>query len=225
FEQHLTPDAPLDAPYDAMRVWSAFLIALLFRKPSHPRIADVAAEVARRIADESAAEVPLNFRLNAASILFNYYNWKTKGDTADALVARVTPWLADPRATPLNRVWWRVHLAFNHQILARFGEARRTMDEAETIAREHGLRSVLFEIYYAEVAPIVSSRDVMASVAALEKLRTVLNPSRRMDVAYFKFQESTVRMLEGRADEAVTAARDAVTIGRSAGLPTMQIPH
>ena len=41
-EQHLTPDAPLDAPYDAMRVWSAFLIALLFRKPSHPRIADVA---------------------------------------------------------------------------------------------------------------------------------------------------------------------------------------
>jgi len=34
-----------------------------------------------------------------------------------------------------------------------------------------------------------------------------------------------VRMLEGRADEAVTAARDAVTIGRSAGLPTMQIPH
>ena len=225
FEEHLTPDAPLDAPYDAMRVWSAFLIALLFRRPSHPRIADVAAEVARRIGDESAAEVPLNFRLNAASILFNYYNWKTKGDTADALIARVAPWLADPRATPLNRVWWRVHLAFNQQIQARFDAARRTMDEAETIAREHGLRSVLFEIYYAEVAPVVSSRDVAASVAALAKLATVLNPARRMDVAYFQFQESTVRMLEGRAEEAVRAAQEALAIGREAGLPAMQIPH
>jgi ATP/maltotriose-dependent transcriptional regulator MalT/DNA-binding SARP family transcriptional activator len=225
FEQRLTPDAPLDAPYDAMRVYSAFLIALLFRKPEHPQIASVATEVARRIADETAEDVPLNFRLSAASILFNYYNWRTKGDTADALIARVAPWLADPRATPLNQVWWRVHLAFNHQIQSRFDAAARTMDEAETIAREHGLRSVLFEIYYAEVSPIVSSRDVAAAGAALDKLRTVLNPARRMDVAYFKFQESTVRMLERRPGEAVRAAQEAVTVGREAGLPAMQIPH
>src|SRR6185503_16346122 len=58
FEERLTPDAPLDAPYDAMRVYSAFLIALLFRQPEHPRIGDVADEVARQIADESALEVP-----------------------------------------------------------------------------------------------------------------------------------------------------------------------
>ena len=225
FEERLTDTAPLDAPYDAMRVYSAFLIALLFRQPDHSRIAAVAAAVARQIADESALEVPLNFRLNAASILFNYYNWKTKGDTADALIARVAPWLADPRATPLNQVWWRVHRAFNHQIQGRFDDARRTMDEAETIAREHGLRSVLFEIYYAEVAPVVSSRDAAGSAAALDKLRTVLDPARRMDVAYFKFQESTVRMLEGRAEDALRAARDAVAIGREAGLPVMQIPH
>ena len=225
FEKHLTPTAPLDAPYDALRVHSAFLIALLFRQPEHPRIDEIAQEVVRRIAAESALDVPLNFRLNAASILFNYYNWKSKGDTADPLIARVRPWLDDPRATPLNRVWWRVHLAFNHQILGRFAQARRTMDEAEAIAREHGLRSVLFEIYYAEVAPIVSSRDVAGAVAALEKLRTVLNPARRMDVAYFKFQESTVRMLEGRREESLRAAQEAVAIGREAGLPAMQVPH
>jgi ATP/maltotriose-dependent transcriptional regulator MalT/DNA-binding SARP family transcriptional activator len=225
FEERLTGAEPLDAPYDAMRVYSAFLIALLFRQPEHPRIADVAAVVAGQIAAESALDVPLNFRLNAASILFNYYNWKTKGDTADALIARVAPWLDDPRATPLNQVWWRVHRAFNHQIQGRFADARATMDEAEAIAREHGLRSVLFEIYYAEVAPVVSSRDVAGSIAALDKLRTVLNPARRMDVAYFKFQESTVRALEGRAADALAAAQEAVTIGRDAGLPAMQIPH
>ncbi len=225
FERSLHDAPPFNAPYDVMRVYSAFLIALLFRQPEHPRIADVAAEVARLIAAPSALDVPLNFRLSAASILFNYYNWKTKGDTADELVARVAPWLADPRAAPLQQVWWRVHLAFNHQILGRYARARTTMDEAEAIAVEHGLKSQLFEIYYAEIAPLAGARDAVGAAHALEKLRSVLNPARRMDLAYFRFQESTVRALEGRCAEAARAAAEAVDIGRAAGLPSMQIPH
>ncbi len=225
FEQHLFDAPPFNAPYDVMRVYSAFLIALLFRQPAHPRIGEVAAEVERLIAAETALQVPLDFRLSAASILFNYYNWKTKGDSAEELIARVSPWLDDPHASPLQRVWWRVHLAFNHQILGRYAKARKTMDEAEAIASDHGLRSQLFEIYYAEIAPLVGARDVAGAAGALDKLRTVLNPSRRMDVAYFRFQESTVRGLEGRQEEAARAAAEAVAIGRAAGLPSMQIPH
>jgi DNA-binding SARP family transcriptional activator len=225
FEQHLGDAPPFNAPYDRLRVYSAFLIALLFRQPEHPRIAEVAAEVERLIADESVVTVPMNFRINAASILFNYYNWKTKGDTADALIARVTPWLSDPYASPLNQVWWRVHLAFNHQIHGRYAQSKRTSDEAEAIAREHGLKSVLFEIYYAEVTPLVSSRDADGAAAALQKLRGVLNPARRMDVAYFRFQESYVHALQGRMREAAEAAAEALDIGRASGLPVMQIPH
>ena len=100
FERHLEGGFEFTAAYDALRVWSSFLIALLFRQPEHPRIAEVAAEVERLIGDDAALAVPLNFRLSAASILFNYYNWKTKGDTADPLIARVTPWLSDPHASP-----------------------------------------------------------------------------------------------------------------------------
>ena len=225
FEQSLGDAPPFNAPYDVMRVHSAFLIALLFRQPEHPTIGEVAAEVARLISAPSALDVPLNFRLSAASILFNYYNWKTKGDTADELVARVAPWLADPRAAPLQQVWWRVHLAFNHQILGRYAKARTTMDEAEAIALEHGLKSQLFEIYYAEIAPLAGARDAAGAVRALEKLRSVLNPARRMDLAYFRFQESTVRGLEGRHAEAARAAAEALEVGRAAGLPSMQIPH
>jgi len=225
FERDLHDPSPFTAPYDVMRVYSAFLIALLFRQPEHPRIGEVATEVERLIAADTATQVPLNFRLSAASILFNYYNWKTKGDSADELIARVTPWLHDPHATPLQQVWWRVHLAFNHQILGRYAKARKTMDEAEAIAREHGLKSQLFEIYYAEVAPLVGARDVVGAARALEKLRTVLNPARRMDLAYFRFQESTVRGLEGRHAEAARAAAEALDVGRVAGLPAMQIPH
>jgi len=225
FEQHLATPFPFSAAYDALRVWSSFLIALLFRQPEHPRIGDVAAEVERLIGDPSVLTVPVNFRLSAASILFNYYNWKTKGDTADPLIARVTPWLDDPQSSPVSQVWWRVHLAFNHQILGRYARARKVMDEAETIALENGLRTLLFEIYYAEVTPAAAANDVQGAVAALEELRTALNPSRRMDVAYFKFQESIVRGAEGRVHEAGAAAAEALSTGRAAGLPSMQVPH
>ena len=210
---------------DALRVWSCFLIALLFRRPDHPRVAECAARVTALLADPGIETVPVNARLNAASILFNYSNWKTKGDTADGLVSRVGPWLDEPQATPLNRVWWRFHLAFNRQIRGRYAEAERTMRETEAIAREHGLNSVLFECYHAELTTLISARDVGGATAALERLRSVLQPSRRMDVAYFRNQEAGVRMLEHRHAEAVAAAVDAVAIGREAGLPPLQIPH
>src|SRR5205823_10786940 len=225
FDRHLGDAPPFNAPYDALRVYTAYLIALLFRQPDHPRIGAVAAEVERLIAADSALEVPINFRVNAASILFNYYNWTTKGDAADPLIARATPWVADPQTSPLNRVWWRVHLSFNHQIQGRYAQAQRAIDEAETIARDNGLKSVLFEIYHSKLTPAVSSRDLPAALDAFEKLRSVLNPSRRMDVAYFRFQESHVHALQGRCREAIAAAGDAVSIAREVGLPAMQIPH
>ena len=52
----------------------------------------------------------------AASTLFNYLNWTTKGDSADPLVARITPVLAEPAVTPLMQVWWRTHLSFWHHV-------------------------------------------------------------------------------------------------------------
>ena len=79
--------------------------------------------------------------------------------------------------------------------------------------------------YHAEVTALVSSEDIAGAAAALAKLRGVLNPSRRMDLAYFRYQEAGVLMLEGRVRDAAAAATDAVRIGRESGLPAMQIPH
>ena len=89
----------------------------------------------------------MNERVHAASILFNYFNWKTKGDTADPLIARVEPWLADPRLMPKSRVWWQVHRAFNEQIRGRFARSQKIMKETEAFAACRRLEWVQFEIY------------------------------------------------------------------------------
>ena len=224
-ERGLGAAEALRSPTEELRVRASLLLALLFRQPAHPELAANARAVADLLASEPIAAAPVNVRMSAASVLFNYYNWATKGESADALIALALPWLDDPQATPLNRVWFLVHLAFHEQITRQYARARKRMAEAEAIAREHGLASVLFEIYHADVSAASAARDVAGAGAALEKLRSVLNPARRMDVAYFRHQEAAFLLISGRAREAADKSRVAVEIGREAGMPAMQLPH
>ena len=221
----LDPGPEFLATADRLRVHGALLIALLFRQPDNPRIDDVARSVDALLDAPDILSVPVNDRVNAASILFNYQNWKTKGQSADALIARVEPWLAEPEVTAVNRVWWQVHRAFNEQIRGHYLRSQKIMKDSEELAAAHGLKWAQVEIYHAEVTSLVSSEDVEGATAALAKLRAVLSPSRRMDLAYFRYQESGVLMLQGRVRDAAASAAEAIAIGRASGLPAMQIPH
>lgn len=224
-ERGLAGPPVLSDAAEELRVRASLLLAILFRQPAHPEMERHAQAVASLLASREIAAAPVNLRMSAASVLFNYANWATKGDSAGELIALATPWLEDPQATPLNRVWFLVHLAFHEQLTRQFAKARRRMAEAEAIAKEHGLVSVLFEIYHADVSAASAARDVVGARAALETLRAVLRPARRMDVAYFRHQEAAVLLISGRAREAAEASREAVAIGREAGLPSMQLPH
>ncbi len=224
-ERGLSEPNVLQSPAEELRVRASLLLALLFRQPSHPDLMAHARAVAALLASREIAGAPVNVRMSAASVLFNFYNWATKGESADALIALALPWLDDPQATPLSRVWFLVHLAFHEQITRQYTRARKRMAEAEAIAREHGLSSVLFEIYHADVSAASAARDVAGAKVALERLQSVLNPARRMDVAYFRHQEAALLLISGRPQEAAAASREAVEIGREAGLPAMQLPH
>jgi len=224
-ERGLAEPGVLKSPAEELRVRASLLLALLFRQPSHPDLMAHARTVATLLASREIAGAPVNVRMSAASVLFNFYNWATKGESADALIALALPWLDDPQATALSRVWFLVHLAFHEQITRQYARARKRMAEAEAIAREHGLSSVLFEIYHADVSAASAARDVAGAKVALERLRSVLNPARRMDVAYFRHQEAAFLLISGRPQEAAAASREAVEIGREAGLPAMQLPH
>lgn len=210
---------------DGLRLHGALLIALLFRQPDHPRMDETARTVEALLDAPDILSVPVNDRVNASSILFNYKNWKVKGTSADALVARTETWLADPEVTAVNRAWWWVHRAFNEQIRGQFARSLKIMKETEAFAAAHGLKWVQVEIYHAETTALISSGDAAGAAAALAKLRSVLSPSRRMDLAYFKYQEAGVLMLQGRVRDAAASAADAVATGRASGLPAMQIPH
>ena len=161
----------------------------------------------------------------AASTLFNYFNWKTDGDTATGLVARIEPVVAGPDVTPLMQVWWRTHLSFWHYINGRYDNSATVIGEARAIAERYGLEAYLFEIDHGEVTALISKGELAAAKAQLEAMEKRLSPARRMDWAYFHYLRSMLEQRLARFAAAVQEAERALALARETGLPVMQLPH
>ncbi len=204
-----------------LRARAAYAIALLFRRPEDPEL-DVCA---RRLDELIDDEGDVNGRMMAASTLFNYLNWTTKGDSADALVARIEPLLAKPEVTPLMQVWWRTHLSFWHHVNGRYDESAAVIVEARAIAERYGLGAYLFEIDHAVASALIGKGDYMAARELLQAMERRMSPARRMDWAYFHHLQANLEQRLGHFAAAAQAAERAVALGRETGLPSLQMPH
>ncbi|MEO8676715.1 MAG: BTAD domain-containing putative transcriptional regulator [Casimicrobiaceae bacterium] len=204
-----------------LRASAAYLIVLLFCRPEDTNLERVALRLDELIDDED----DVNVRMMAASTLFNYFNWKTDGDTATGLVARTEPIVAGPDVTPLMQVWWRTHHSFWHYINGRYAKSATVIGEARAIAERYGLEAYLFEIDHAEVTALISKGELASARSRLEEMEKRLSPARRMDWAYFHHLRSMLEQRLGRYPAAVQDAERAIALGRETGLPGMQLPH
>jgi len=204
-----------------LRARAAYLIALLFRRPEAEEL-EPCARVLNELID---GENNLNVRVMAASILFNYINWKTEGELAPELVARIEPVMANAEVTPLMQVWWRTHLSFWHYINGRYADSTTVMADARAIAERYGLEAYLFEIDHAEASALINKGDHAAAKALVDLMESRPSPTRRMQLPYFYYLRS---MLEQRLGQTASAAQDAeraVALGRELDLPSLQMPH
>ena len=222
FERLLGGERPpqLD-PESELRARAAWLIALLFRNPEDEKLGPCA----QRLDQLIEGEKDLNVRVMAASTLFNYINWKTEGESAAALVARIEPILSGPEVTPLMQVWWRTHLSFWHYINGRYGESTAVMGEARAIAERYGLEAYLFEIDHADASALINKGDHEAAKALLEVMERRLSPTRRMQWPYFHHLRSMLEQRLGNTPAAAQHAERAVLLARETGLPSLQMPH
>jgi ATP/maltotriose-dependent transcriptional regulator MalT/DNA-binding SARP family transcriptional activator len=220
FERLLGGTVALDRGSE-LRARAAWLIALLFRRPDDDNLD----RCAQRLDELIDGESDLNARMMAASTLFNYHNWKDKGERAAALVARIEPILGRPEITPLMQVWWRTHLSFWHYIGGRYEASAAVIKEARAVAERYGLEAYLFEIDHAEASALVSKGDLAGAKALLDAMERRMSPARRMDWAYLHHLRSTLEQRLGHVAGAVQEAEKAVALARETGLPRMQMPH
>ncbi|HUH95428.1 MAG TPA: BTAD domain-containing putative transcriptional regulator [Casimicrobiaceae bacterium] len=193
----------------------------MFRDPESENLAPCA----RRLEALLDGEDDVNVRVMAASTLFNYINWKTEGEAAPALVARIEPILERPEVTPLMQVWWRTHLSFWHYINGRYGESTKIMAEARAVAERYGLEAYLFEIDHADASALINKGAHVAAQALLEAMERRLSPTQPMQWPYFHHLRSMLEQRLGNAGAAVDQAELAVSLARETGLPSLQMPH
>ena len=222
FDRLLGPENALLLDRESeLRARAAHVIVLLFRRPEDPLLA----VSARRLDELIDGEGDLNARMMAASTLFNYLNWTTKGDSADGLVARIEPIVSAPEVTPLMQVWWRTHLSFWHHVNGRYDQSAAVIAEARGIAERYGLAAYLFEIDHAVASALISKGDYAAAAELLQAMERRLSPARRMDWAYFHHLQANLEQRLGHFGNAAKAAAQAVDLARETGLPSVQLPH
>jgi len=204
-----------------LRARAAYLVALLLRRPEDDKIPPCALRLDALIDGEN----DINLRVMAASTLFQYINWKTEGESAAALVARIEPILARPEVTPLMQVHWRSNLSFWHFVNGRYSESTAVMTDARAIAQRYGLESHLFDIDHAEASALINKGEHAAAKALLEVMERRLSPTRRMQWPFFYHLRSTLAQRLGHATAAAQDAERAVALAREVGIPSLQLPH
>jgi len=204
-----------------LRARAAWLIALLFRRPEDENLPGCAERLDRLIDGEK----DLTVRVMAASTLFHYINWKTEGEAAPGLVARIEPILASSEVAPLMQVWWRTHLSFWHYLNARYADSTVVMKEARAIAERYGLEAYLFEIDHAEASALINKGDHDAAKARLDEAERRLPPAKTMQWPYLHYLRSQLEQRLGHWPSAVEHAEKAVALARQTGLPSIQMPH
>jgi ATP/maltotriose-dependent transcriptional regulator MalT/DNA-binding SARP family transcriptional activator len=221
FERLLGEGAPKLDHASELRAHAAWLIGLLLRSPEGANLA----RCAQRLDELIDGESDLNVRVMGASVLFNYINWKTEGESAAALVGRIEPILGKPEVTPLMQVWWRTHLSFWHYMNGRYGESTAVMTDARAIAERYGLEAYMFEIDHAEASALVNKGDYAAAKARLEAMERGLSPGRRMQWPFFHHVRSMLEQRLGQPEASLQDAERAVALARELSLPSLQLPH
>ncbi len=222
FERLLEGERAADLdPESELRARAAWLVALLLRKPDDGNVA----RCAQRLDGLLDGERDLNLRVLAGSTVFNYINWKTEGEAAPSLIARIDPILAKPDVSPLMQVQWRTHLSFWHYGQGRYGEATNVMGEARAIAERYGLEAYLFDIDHAEASALINNGDHAAAKARLDAMERRLSPTRRMQWPFFHHLRSVLEQRLGHPVAAIEHAERATALARELNVPTLQMPH
>jgi hypothetical protein len=136
----LNAEMPYLSTADALRVRGALLIALLFRQPDNPGIDDAATTVEALLESSDILGRARERSRECGVDPVQLQELENKGTSADALIARVEPWLPIPRSPPSIACGGRLHRAFNEQIRGHYVRSQKIMKDTEEFAAAHGLK-------------------------------------------------------------------------------------
>ncbi len=176
---------PYPAPAAELRVNAALLFALSFARPR----ADLTdACVARLRTLLQRDDIPVNARVDAATLMLAYHQINGEFDESDRIVAMASPWAADPRLTPSYRALWLLQLAHFRDKQGNDAEALKIYDQSQAIANDNALMLPPLRIFAHLGRAIAALCAGDAETAEAERVRAE---------AYWTFARKLDRALDG----------------------------
>lgn len=198
---------PFPAPAAEQRTLSALLFALGYQRPRRELVEPCVARTRQLL---SAAELPINARIDAATLLLAHYQIAAEFEEASRIIAMVEPWLADPNLSANYRALWTMQLAHCRVKQGLDGEAARFYELAETIARDNALVLMPLRVYVhigrATLALCVGDPEAAEAERVLAASHWTF--VRRLDRAIDAGLRASIAMHRGETREALACARE-----------------
>jgi len=137
-DQHVT----LPGPAPELRVLSALLFALSFRRPREELLAPCIARIQQLLQGDCTAAA----RVDAAMMLLVHYHNCGDLETSERLIAKIEPVLAEPTLRPYNQALWWNQVGNARVKGADTASARVAYERSRAIARANALALPVIEM-------------------------------------------------------------------------------
>lgn len=216
---HLEGGTQLPSHAAELHVWSAFLIACCYRRPTHPLIR----RSVERVDYLLLQPLEVNQRVAAAGALLTYCTLAADFDRANPLIERITPLLAAVELTALNAAYWWLFVGYYYHVAAKRKPCLAAFDRSDEIATAHGLIQTAFLSVTFRGYAHCAWGETQAAAAVLARLVPLIDHARSVDVNQFHLVNASFGIAAMEPDAGARHAELAVEAAARIGSPFFMV--
>ncbi len=158
-------------------------------------------------------------QLAAGTIALHCLNWCDAAGARNLIVA-LSHLIDSDAIAPAHKVSWARAALYRHQLDGDRDAAERMVERMRGLASEDGVQHLRFHVQFRIGVQQLARRDLAAARATLDQVRTLMNPQRKLEVAYQKLLEAVYLLQGGDHGKARKTAEEAHAAGDM--LPAMR---
>lgn len=160
-----------------------------------------------------------NEQLAAGTIALHCLNWCDIAGARNLIVA-LNHLIDSDKVAPMHKVSWARAALYRHQLDGDRDAAERMLERMQSLASDDGVQHLRFHVQFRIGVQQLAGRDTAAARATLEQMRRLMNPRRKLEIAYYKLLEAVAQLQDGDHGRARRIAEEAHAAGVM--LPSMR---
>lgn len=194
-----------------LRVRANMLLALSYRQPQ----SELAHAFASQVWSLCRADLQPAEKLTATAQLVAYLAMGDSiGRTQEAIV-EFGALAGAPGTTPMQKIMWLWAISLYQLGLADFEAVRKSMAQAETLSRLHGLPLLLGHIQLMNLWIDLPAGKIEAALQTLDRIGGEIDHSRPIDIAFYHYMRAWAASLTGSKDAALMYAEQAARLAKT----------